>query len=220
MAAVNILVKFGPPHTGLVLGPAIAVLLVLLARRHGLSWDDLGMARRSWAKGGAYALAAVALVATVYAVGAAVPATRLAFLDARYHLDAGSAVVTALLVIPVGTVLLEEVAFRGVLHGLVGRHHGTLWATGLSSTLFGVWHILPSLRLSGANRAAAGFLGSGAWAQAAAVAGAVLFTAAAGVLLCELRRRSGSLLASAGLHWATNGIGVLLAAVVWAGHPA
>jgi membrane protease YdiL (CAAX protease family) len=52
------------------------------------------------------------------------------------------------------------------------------------------------------------------------VAGAVLFTAAAGVLLCELRRRSGSLLASAGLHWATNGIGVLLAAVVWAAHPA
>jgi membrane protease YdiL (CAAX protease family) len=108
----------------------------------------------------------------VYAVGAALPATRLAFLDARYHLDAGSALVTALLVIPIGTVLLEEIAFRGVLHGLVRHHHGTLWATGLSSILFGLWHILPSLRLSGANQAAATFFGAGAWAQVAAVSAA------------------------------------------------
>jgi uncharacterized protein len=41
-----------------------------------------------------------------------------------------------------------------------------------------------------------------------------LFTAAAGVLLCELRRRSGSLLAPAGLHWAVNGLGVLVSAGV------
>jgi membrane protease YdiL (CAAX protease family) len=43
-----------------------------------------------------------------------------------------------------------------------------------------------------------------------------LFTGLAGVVFCELRRRSGSLLASAGLHWATNGLGVLVAAAVWA----
>jgi len=39
--------------------------------------------------------------------------------------------------------------------------------------------------------------------------GAVLFTAAAGALLCELRRRSGSLLAPMGLHWSTNALGYL-----------
>jgi membrane protease YdiL (CAAX protease family) len=39
-----------------------------------------------------------------------------------------------------------------------------------------------------------------------------LFTAAAGVLFCELRRRSGSLLAPIGLHWAVNGLGVLVTA--------
>jgi uncharacterized protein len=48
------------------------------------------------------------------------------------------------------------------------------------------------------------------------VLGTVLFTALAGVLFCELRRRSGSLLASIGLHWATNGLGVLAAASIWA----
>ena len=35
----------------------------------------------------------------------------------------------------------------------------------------------------------------------------------------KLRRRSGSLLAPAGLHWATNGLGVLVAAAVWAWVP-
>jgi len=47
------------------------------------------------------------------------------------------------------------------------------------------------------------------------VLGTVLFTGLAGVVFCELRRRSGSLLAPAGLHWATNGLGVLAATAIW-----
>jgi hypothetical protein len=31
---------------------------------------------------------------------------------------------------------------------------------------------------------------------------------------CELRRRSGTLLAAAALHWATNGLGLLIAAAL------
>jgi membrane protease YdiL (CAAX protease family) len=42
------------------------------------------------------------------------------------------------------------------------------------------------------------------------------FTTIAGVVFAELRRRSGSLVAPIGLHWATNGLGVLAAARVWA----
>jgi membrane protease YdiL (CAAX protease family) len=60
----------------------------------------------------------------------------------------------------------------------------------------------------------AGLVGPGAGGRVVAVAGAVVFTAAAGVLLCELRRRSGSLLAPAGLHWAVNGLGVVVSAGV------
>ena len=52
--------------------------------------------------------------------------------------------------------------------------------------------------------------------QAISVLGTVLFTSLAGVVFCELRRRSGSLLAPAGLHWAVNGLAVLAAAAVWA----
>jgi membrane protease YdiL (CAAX protease family) len=47
----------------------------------------------------------------------------------------------------------------------------------------------------------------------AAVAG----TALAGLVLCELRRRSGGLLAPFALHWALNSVGFAFAWVVVAG---
>ena len=58
LTAVNVLLKFGPPYLGLVLGPAVALVLVLLARRHGLTWDHLGMSRRTLRRGTAWAASA------------------------------------------------------------------------------------------------------------------------------------------------------------------
>ena len=43
----------------------------------------------------------------------------------------------------------------------------------------------------------------------------MLFTALGGVLAGELRRRSGSLFASVGMHWATNALGVLFGVLAW-----
>jgi uncharacterized protein len=211
LATVNVLIRFGPPHTGLVLGPVVAVALVVLARRYGLTWDCLGLSRRKLRRGFLWGTAAVLAVATVYLVGAALPLTRPAFDDMRYRLAPGAALLAAFVVVPLGTVLLEEVAFRGVLMGLVNRYRGAGWARLSSSTLFGLWHVLPSLRLTRANAAAATIFGVGAAGQVLAVLASVGFTAVAGLILCELRRRSGSLLAAAGLHWATNGLGVVLA---------
>jgi len=152
----------------------------------------------------------------VYAVGAALPLTRDAFRDSRYHLDWQHALLTAFVLIPLGTVLFEEVAFRGVLWGLLRRARGTAVATIVSSALFGLWHVLPSLHLSADNQAIGSTVGHGTSGQALSVLGTVLFTGLSGVVFCELRRRSGSLLASAGLHWATNALGVLTAAAIWA----
>jgi membrane protease YdiL (CAAX protease family) len=216
LVGVNLLVRYGPANAGLVLGPFVAVMLVVLARWSGLTWDDLGLARRSWRKGVAYAAVGIATVAVGYGVAAVLPVTRVAFLDARYHLRPGPALVTALFVIPLSTVLLEEVAFRGVLLGLVRRHRGTAWAMGTSSALFGLWHILPSLRLGVANQAVAMIVGHGGYARVVVVTAVVGFTALAGLGFCELRRRSGSMFASVGLHWATNGLGVMAATVLWA----
>jgi membrane protease YdiL (CAAX protease family) len=212
MAGVLAAGRFGPAGAMLVAGPLGALLLLLLARVAGLGADDVGLGRRSLRRGAVYALCCIAAVAVVYAVAAWLPATRSAFLDERYRTDLGAALRVAFVVIPLGTILFEEVAFRGVLWGLVRREWGTVPATVVSSALFGVWHVLPSLRLNRVNPAVTGLLGPGRTGQAVTVAGAVVFTAAAGVLFCELRRRSGSLVAPIGLHWAVNGFGVLVTA--------
>lgn len=220
LVGVNILRSYGPAGTGVLLGPVVALLLILLGRRYGLSWSDLGLPRRTWARGATIAVAAVAAVAIVYAVAAALPLTRSAFQDSRYQLPLGQALLTAFVLIPLGTVLLEEIAFRGVLQGMVARHHGAVWGLVTSSVLFGVWHVLPSLGLNRVNPAVGSIVGSGPSGRVVAVLGAVGFTALAGLLLGELRRRSGSLIASSGLHLAVNGLGVVVASVVGvSGHP-
>ena len=206
--------RFGPRHTLLVAGPLGAVALLLVGRLAGLSAADVGLGRRSWRRGAAYAGVCIAAVGGVYAAAAVLPGTRLAFLDERYRTDLETAARTAFVVIPLGTVVFEEVAFRGVLWGLVRADHGEVRATLASSALFGLWHVLPSMQLNRVNPAVAELVGRGRAGQALAVAGAVLFTGLAGAALCELRRRSGSLLAPYGLHWAVNGLGALVTATV------
>lgn len=212
LVPVTVIGWSGPQNTMLVLGPLAAGLLLLLARRAGLTADDVGLARHSWGRGAAYAAVSVAAVAAVYVVAVLRPGTREAFLDQRYQTTVGEALFTALVAIPLGTILLEEVAFRGVLWGLVNSDRGATRATLVSSVLFGLWHVLSSLRLNRTNPAVTELVGTGRVGQMLAVGGAVVFTGLAGAALCELRRRSGSLLAPAGLHWAANGLGVLISA--------
>jgi membrane protease YdiL (CAAX protease family) len=214
LVAVAVAGRLGPPHTMLVAGPVGAVLLLALAFRAGLSADDVGLARASWRRGAAYAGGCVAAVAVMYGIAVLLTATRSAFEDQRYRTGLGAALFTAFVAVPFGTVLVEEVAFRGVLWALLRARHGAVRATLVSSGLFGLWHVVPSFRLSEVNPAVAGIAGSGRTGQVLAVAGAVVFTSLAGALLCELRRRSGSLLAPIGLHWAVNGLAALVTAGV------
>jgi membrane protease YdiL (CAAX protease family) len=215
LVAVNV-IDASVAHASLVLGPAGAAGFLAIARWAGLSWPEIGLGPGTWRRGLIWAAGAIAAVAVVFAAGAALPLTRDAFRDARYHLSAGHALLTAFVLIPLGTVLFEEVAFRGVLWALLRRWRGTRAATAISSALFGLWHVLPSLGLAGDNEAIGSAVGKGTSGEAISVLGTVAFTGLAGVVFCELRRRSGSLLAPAGLHWAVNGLGVLAAAAVWA----
>jgi uncharacterized protein len=218
LAAVNV-IDNRVAHASLVVGPAGAAGLLLAARRAGISWRELGLGPGTWRRGMVWALAATGAVAVVFAIGAALPLTRGAFRDTRYDLGWRDALLTAFVLIPLGTVLFEEVAFRGVLWGMLRRSRGTWTATAVSSALFGLWHVLPSLRLSSDNQAIGSAVGTGTSGAVLSVLGTVLFTALSGVVFCELRRRSGSLLAPVGLHWATNGLAVLASAAVWARSP-
>ena len=190
------------------LGPLSAGALLVFARWSGLSWDELGFGARTRARGMRWGAGAVVAVGAVYLAGVLVPTTRPAFLDPRYQLAPEEAVATALLVIPLGTVLLEEVAFRSVLWGFLARHAPTWQVMAGTSLLFGLWHVLPALD-STTNPAVSGAVGDSALGQVGLVVGTVAFTTAAGLVFGELRRRTGSIWAPVGLHWATNGLGVL-----------
>jgi len=180
------------------LGLSVAAAAVLL--RSGALW------------GGAVVL----LVGTAYLVAVLLPSTRTAFLDERYRFGVSEALLTAFIVIPLGTILLEEVAFRSVLWGMLSRHMGTWRVLLVSSSLFGLWHVFPSLSFASANQAFSDIVPtSGVATTVLAVVGTVLFTGLGGVVAGELRRRSGSVLASAGMHWATNSLGVLFGLVAW-----
>ncbi len=212
LAAVNLWVHVGPSRWQPVTGPLLAAGLLLLGRWAGLSWPQLGLGRGTLVPGLVWGGAAVTLVIAGYAVGLAVPAWRGLFLDARHAVGPLRAARRAFVVVPLGVVVFEEVAFRGVLWGLVGVEHGTLWAAVVTSVLFGLWHVLPALHVGSANRGVSGAIGGHPWVVVTAT---VAFTALGGLVFGELRRRSGSVLAAMGAHWATNALGVLFGLLAW-----
>jgi membrane protease YdiL (CAAX protease family) len=216
LVVVNVWVHVGPRRAHLVTGPLGAVALLVVARAAGLSWAALGLSPTQLLPGLVYGAAAAGAIALVYVVGSALPITRRAFLDTRYRVPMRAAVLTGLVTIPLATVVFEEVAFRSVLWGLLEAEHGTAVATGLTSVLFGLWHVLPALDVQGTNTAInQGGQQAGRRRAVMTVLGTVAFTALAGVVFAELRRRSGSIVAPLLLHWATNGLAVVAASRLW-----
>jgi uncharacterized protein len=187
--------------------------LLAWARFEGLSWSQLGLARDRLGPGARWGLAAIGLVAGVYLVGVLIPLTRPAFQDVRYDLPLPQVLHTAFVTIPFGTVVLEELAFRSVLWGFLARHMSTWRVLVTTSVLFGFWHLIPAVRGGDTNRGVSEAVGAGG--SAVVVIGTIALTTAGGLVFGELRRRSGSVLASAGAHWATNALGVLFGAVAW-----
>jgi membrane protease YdiL (CAAX protease family) len=187
--------------------------LLAWARLDGLSWSQLGLGRDRLGAGCRWALGAIGVVAGVYVVGILLPLTRPAFQDVRYHQPLPEALRTAFVVIPFGTVLLEELAFRSVLWGFLARHLRPWQVLVTTSMLFGFWHVLPSLHVGASNRGVSDAVGGGG--SAVVVAGTVVLTTIGGLVFGELRRRSDSVLASVGAHWATNALGVLFGLVAW-----
>jgi membrane protease YdiL (CAAX protease family) len=187
--------------------------LLAWARLDGLSWSQLGLGRDRLASGCRWGLGAIGVVAGVYAVGVLQPSIRPAFQDVRYDLPLADALRTTFVVIPFGTVLFEELAFRSVLWGMLSRHMRPWQVLVTTSGLFGLWHIIPALHVGGTNRGVSDAVGVAG--SAAIVVGTVVLTTIGGLVFGELRRRSGSVLASAGAHWATNALGVLFGLVAW-----
>jgi membrane protease YdiL (CAAX protease family) len=214
LTLTNLIAHFTTPWASIATVPAAAVGLVILVRSRGLGWAELGLGREHWRSGMRYALAAVAAVGTVIAIGAALPWTRPMFMNDHYATMSG-ALIASMIIIPLQTVIPEELAFRGVLHGALNRAWGFRGVAAAGSLLFGFWHIATSLGLTSTNVGFTRLFGVGVAGMLAGVVLAVVATGVAGFVFTWLRRRSGSLLAPIALHWSLNGLGALAAAVVW-----
>ncbi|MGA5465456.1 lysostaphin resistance A-like protein [Mycobacterium sp. NPDC050041] len=214
LVATNLVAHFTTPWAGIATVPAAAIGLMLLVRARGLGWTELGLGREHWRTGAGYAAAAVGLVFTVVAIGALLPWTRPMFMNNNYATISG-ALIASMVVIPLQTVIPEELAFRGVLHGALTRAWGFRGVAAAGSLLFGLWHIATSFGLTSENVGFTRLFGAGVWGTVAGVVLAVVATGVAGFVFTWLRRRSGSLLAPIALHWSLNGLGALAAALVW-----
>lgn len=212
LATANVLAHRVVPRAAAVVAAGKVAGLAAIARSAGLTAAELGLDRHRWRSGARWGAGAAGLVAAGYAVALAVPATRSAIPESAAPWR--RAAIRAVAVIPLTTVLPEEFAFRGVLAGLLTRRFGARRALFATAGLFGLWHVLPALAGEGAaNDAATTVLGVGRRAALLRVGGTVLVTTVGGLLMGELRRRSGSLLAPVLLHWAINGLGELVAGV-------
>jgi uncharacterized protein len=191
LAAHNLVTnRWAPDWSYVPANLATAALLVALAG--GVSF-------------GGSLLAAVAVALVVLGAVAQVTVTRPGLLADRRMagVDARGTAWRALVRIPLGTVVLEEAAFRGVLPALTSPV--------VASGLFGLWHVLPTARTLDVNGVVR--------ARRAAIAGAVGVTTVVGLVLCELRGATGGLLAPALAHAAANSGATMASYVVLRSRP-
>jgi membrane protease YdiL (CAAX protease family) len=183
--------------------------LFLVYRLGKLTPADTGLEKSQARNGVTYG----AIVAVVVLAGSLIffLFDRSFFMDSRYHHSLGVAVYATIVLLPLKTVLFEELAFRGIFLGLALKlMHQRLISVITTSLAFGLWHVSSSMDI-GSYHLSSGII----IPQLLVVGGAVIITAAASMALCELRLRSHSLIAPIMTHWALNGFAILLASLSW-----
>jgi membrane protease YdiL (CAAX protease family) len=175
----------------------------------GLEPDELGLDVTRLPSGLGHGVVSAFTSSAVVGVGVALPATRELFVDERV-VDAtpGDVALRTLVEIPLGTALYEELVFRGVVQALATRRLGVVGGAAVTSALFGLWHVLPSLADREHNPATRHQHPLGV------VAGTVLSTTVAGALFATQRIRSGSIVAPVVAHAGNNAVIFAVAAAV------
>lgn len=190
-----------PADAHLPANAAMAALFGAVGAAGGLSWDGFGLRRDRALRGLAYGGVVFGIVLVGLSIIGAVPATSEALADDRVHVTLPRMAFEVLIAIPFGTVILEELAFRGTLLGLLRGRLSTISAVAVCSILFGLWHLNSVLYDDAGNLAVV------------TAAGTVVATTIAGVGFAWLRIRSDSLVAPIVAHTATNS---LTFAIAWA----
>jgi uncharacterized protein len=213
---VGVLVLFTVARSLGLLGPlpvAVGLLVaavVLIAWSSGATRDDLGLGRADMGAGVRYGAGASGVVLLVLLAAAVVPVTNGFLHDSRAHIDGGRLLYEVGVPILLLTAIPEELAFRGVLLGSGLRLWGPWRASLITSALFGLWHIAPTLHTMSDNHMFRGEAASVA-GQVLLVLGSIVVTFVAGLAFCWLRLRSRSLIAPVMAHVATNGLALTVA---------
>ncbi len=173
---------------------AIGVVALTIGLVGGLNLGALGVRRASVRSGLRIGGLSFAAVSTVIVALGAVGLLQ----DDRVEISGWATLVKILFTIPIGTVLVEELAFRGVLDGflryLVSKD---TTSTLIGAVAFGAWHVLPAWQGGGVE------VGSG---TTSTVGLTFVATTVFGAVLIILRRRAGSLIAPVLVHLATNSV--------------
>jgi membrane protease YdiL (CAAX protease family) len=197
----------GPPAVSVAL---LTAVLALIARATGATRADLGLGRADIRAGLAYGAGAFGIVLLVLLVAAVIPVTNGFLHDSRAQITGGRLIYDLGISIVLLTAIPEEFAFRGVLLGSALRLWGPWRATLITSALFGLWHIAPTLHTMRDNRAIGGAAAS-TGGQVLLVLGSIAVTFIAGLAFCWLRLRSRSLIAPVMAHAAANGLALTVA---------
>jgi CAAX protease family protein len=215
--AVLVVVLFSVGRAFRLLGPApisvsaFTAALVLIAWSSRATLTDLGLGRKDVPSGLLYGAGVFGLVLLVLVVAAVIPATNGFLHDSRAQIGGGRLLYELGVSLVLLTAIPEEFAFRGVLLGSGLKLWGPWRASLITSVLFGLWHIAPTLHTMTDNRIFRGASGS-VGGQVLVVLGAIAVTFVAGLAFCWLRLRSKSLIASVIAHAATDGLAL---AVAW-----
>lgn len=183
---------------------AVAIVVLIAGLAAGMTKAELGIEREHLGAGLRLGGLVFAAIGAVLVVAAVVPFTSGYFEDERVDVTFWGMLGRVLVVIPLGTVLVEEVIFRGVLHGLLRRRFEIVQAALWGAFLFGLWHLFPVWNSSSdveptdLNR----------WGS---VAGTFVATFVAGLGFIWLRHRSQHLAAPILAHIGTNSIPFTLA---------
>lgn len=194
-----------------IVNTAVAVVLIAIALTAGATPMAIGLVlgRRTILA----AIIGFVSVAAVLATGWLLPPIREVFTSSpAASISSGDLLWAVLVRVPLGTVLLEEVAFRGVLPALLGAD-GRRWAWKPvlgASALFGLFHVFPALEQSQCDELAVHslFCPAGPVFGPAAL---MIMAVGLGVLLCLVRHIGGGLLAPFAVHTVANSAGYILA---------
>lgn len=207
-----VLARVVPLKAHLPLNIAATITTVALGILIGLNFNELGLAniQKGLVVGGAISLA---IIVGTFIVSFIPPIKRIFIAENHANVKKGRLIFESAVRIPLGTALVEETLFRGLLLGVLLVSYGETTALIVSSVIFGLWHILPSIDSLAKNDAALNILGSRKRWHFAGIAGVVVVTAVAGAGFSYLRILSGSLLAPWLVHWAINSSGTITSAI-------